>query len=115
SAASKELHPKDAIAGAVVIPGSFASLGVTNNDPVNMSATQWQDNSSFSLANSDGYMIELFALGVVSRDDSAVVGSGMNMCNSLNIFRVTGRGLAGRGATRFVQSFFSVVVRSFNC
>lgn len=101
SAATKERHPQD----------QFATLGILNNDPLNMTNAQWQANSNVSLANPDGYMIELLGLNKSTAGASGALGSGgpTNGCNSVNLFRVTARGISPRGGVRFVQSIYEVL------
>ncbi len=97
ASATKELHPKGQL---------------TMTDPLKMSSADWLNNAT----GEEGYMIELLVAGQLAEDPNqgaaanAVVGLGNQPsgCNSVNLFRVTARGVSGRGAVRFVQSIHEV-------
>jgi Tfp pilus assembly protein PilX len=93
---TKALHPK----------GHFATLGIANNDPLNMSSSEWLDNAT----GVEGYMIELLATNEPGYGANAATGRAGNCTGDhVNLFRVTSRGVGGRGAVRFVQSIHEVV------
>lgn len=96
AAATKALHPQ----------GHFATLGIADNNPLNMDITQWLDNST----GTEGYMIELLAAKEPGYGANAATGGGIACTGDhVNLFRVTARGVGGRGAVRFVQSIHEVV------
>ena len=73
----------------------------------------WTDTNSVSV-NVEGtqrYYIELLSLNNRLQGSSQVVGgrcsSGPNMVNT---YLITARGVSARGATKFVQSYYSVLV-----
>jgi Tfp pilus assembly protein PilX len=78
------------------------------NDPLTMT---WDDNNSLLGANSSQrYIIELLST------NNRLVGSGQAVggrvssgCNQVNTYRITARGTSARGATKFVQSYYSVL------
>lgn len=101
SAASKELHPV----------GHVATLGILDNDPLNMSTAQWIANSTGNALNPDGYMIEMIGKDLPGPGTTKVVGGPPPACNKYNVFRITARGNSPRGASRLVQSIYQV----FSC
>lgn len=93
-----------------VTPATPCMAGYTapNNDPLNMS---WDDSNSLQGANSNQrYLIELLST------NNRLVGSGQTLggrtssgCNQVNTYRITARGTSARGATKFIQSYYSVL------
>ncbi|MDD4911720.1 MAG: PilX N-terminal domain-containing pilus assembly protein [Sideroxydans sp.] len=71
----------------------------------------WNDNNSTTVADeTQRYMIEL--MSVNSRLQGSSQGTGgrsSSGCNQVNTYRITARGESRRGATKFVQSYFSVL------
>jgi Tfp pilus assembly protein PilX len=56
------------------------------------------------------YLIELMSRNNRLQGSSQVVGGRTSAgCNQVNTYQITGRGTSARGATRFVQSYFSVL------
>ena len=56
------------------------------------------------------YYIELMSLNNRLLGSSAAVGGRTSSgCNQVNTYQITARGVSARGATRFVQSFYSVL------
>lgn len=56
------------------------------------------------------YFIELMSLNNRLQGSSQVVGGRTSAgCNQVNTYLITGRGASARGATKFVQSYFSVL------
>ena len=99
SSSTGYLHPK----------GHMATLSSPNNDPL---AMVWSDSNSVSVAGNGNqrYMIELIS------ENSRLQGSNLGLgprrssgCNQVNTYLITARGLSARGATKFVQSYFSVL------
>jgi Tfp pilus assembly protein PilX len=84
--------------------------------PINLSRNplnlKWDDQDSIQVdgSNSQRYIIELFAT------NKPLAGSGLGVttqvakttCNVVNIFRITSRGESIRGATKFLQTLYSV-------
>jgi Tfp pilus assembly protein PilX len=94
--------------------GRLASRTSPNNNPLTMS---WSDTSSRSV-KSDGsldddtqrYMIELQSTGNRLTTSSQVSGGRTSSgCNQVNTYLITSRGQSHRGATKFIQSFYSVL------
>lgn len=93
------LHPMD----------HFAGLTSPNNDPLAMT---WSNSNSFAVAGNDKqrYMIEQISLN--SRLQGSNLGLGPRRssgCNQVNTYLITARGQSARGATKFIQSYFSVL------
>lgn len=77
-------------------------------DPLTSS---WDDTNSFQLgSDNQRYIIELISQGSrMLGSNQAVGGRASSGCNQVNTYQVTGRGRSGRGAVKFVQSYFSVL------
>lgn len=100
SSATPHLHPI----------GHLASLTTPNNSALTMT---WSDTNSLPLTSGDDsqrYIIEkvsnnarLIGSSVVSGDRSSAA------CNQVNTYLITARGTSLRGATKFVQTYFSVL------
>ena len=70
----------------------------------------WSDASSKKLSDTQRYVVEVYAPRVKPAGDSdgtCTYGEAA-VCPDINVFRVTARGTAPGGATRFVQSVFAV-------
>jgi Tfp pilus assembly protein PilX len=75
-------------------------------------AMDWTDNAkSLSVAgNTQRYVIEKLSQGNrLAGSDVGVGGRASAGCNLVNTYLITGRGTGGRGAVKFVQSYFSVL------
>ncbi|MFA6970208.1 MAG: PilX N-terminal domain-containing pilus assembly protein [Gallionella sp.] len=94
-----------------VTPATPCLPGYTSpaNDPLTMT---WDDNNSFAVVGNPNqrYIIELVSI------NNRLVGSGQTVggrassgCNQVNTYRITARGASARGATKFVQSYYSVL------
>jgi Tfp pilus assembly protein PilX len=96
--ATPQLHPV----------GHLAGLAAPANDPLTMT---WDGTSDTQAGSSDQrYMIEQMSSGNVLIGSSLAVGhQGASACNKVNTYMITARGQAVRGATKFVQSFYSVL------
>jgi Tfp pilus assembly protein PilX len=56
------------------------------------------------------YFIELMSLNNRLAGSSQIVGGRASSgCNTVNTYLITGRGVSARGATKFVQSYYSVL------
>ncbi|MCB2028331.1 MAG: hypothetical protein KDH18_06480 [Rhodoferax sp.] len=92
--------------------GRLAGLASPDNDPLTMT---WDDpGSPRSLAVAGNtrqrYFIEQMSLNNKLQGSSQVVGGRTSSgCNQVNTYQITGRGTSARGATKFVQSFYSVL------
>ena len=72
----------------------------------------WGDGNSVSVAGntSQRYYIELMSRNNRLQGSSQIVGGRTSSgCNQVNTYQITGQGLSARGASRFVQSFYSVL------
>lgn len=77
-------------------------------DPLNMA---W-DNSDSALAPSGTgrYIIQLMSTSSVMIGSSATIGGPLSYaCNKVNTYRITARGASVRGATKHVQTYYSVL------
>lgn len=94
--------------------GVLDGLAAPANDPLTMS---WSNSNSFAVLDSDGnpntnqrYIIETMSLNERLVGSSQCIGCRISSgCNQVNTYRLTGRGVSARGATKFVQSYFSVL------
>lgn len=93
SAATAHLHP----------------IGLPSTLPINMTDSVFEANSA-ELTNNQHYMIQKVS------SDNRLIGSGVGSggrtstgCNQVNTYLITSRGNHARGATKFVQSFYSVL------
>lgn len=100
SAASPHLHPI----------GHLAGLAAPNNNPLNM---VWSDANSLATTSGDDsqrYIIERVSKDVRLLGSGLVQGDRANTaCNRVNTYLVTARGTSTRGATKFIQSYYSVL------
>jgi Tfp pilus assembly protein PilX len=90
--------------------GHLAGLTAPNNDPLTMT---WTDSNSLSNGGNDTqrYIIERVSRNV------RLIGSGLGTgdrsstaCNQVNTYLITARGITPvRGATKFIQSYYSVL------
>ena len=80
----------------------------TANNPLSLS---WSDSNSLSVGSSARrYQIQLMSTNNLLTGSSAAVGKpGMSVCNKVNTYLITGRGTSSRGASKLVQSYFSVL------
>lgn len=91
--------------------GRLTGLTAPANDVLTMT---WSDSNSRESATSTSgtqrYIIELLEQNVKLIGDSVAVGGRASTgCSQVTNFRVTARGLSARGATRFVQTNYSVL------
>ena len=97
--------------------GYLATLTAPNNSPVSMT---WSDSNSCSVGSAgtpctggntaQRYLIELMSRNNRLQGSSQVVGGRTSSgCNQVNTYQITARGVSARGATKFVQSFYSVL------
>lgn len=80
-----------------------------NTQPFSMT---WGDANSVSVGGntSQRYYIELMSRNNRLQGSSQIVGGRTSSgCNQVNTYQITGHGVSARGATRFVQSFYSVL------
>lgn len=71
----------------------------------------WDDTNSTTVADeTQRYMIELMSVNSRLLGSSQAMGGRTSSgCNQVNTYRITARGQSRRGATKFVQSYFSVL------
>ena len=90
--------------------GHLASLTSPNNSPLTMG---WSDSNSLAVVSGDDsqrYLIERVSKNV------RLLGSGLSVgdrastaCNKVNTYLITARGISIRGATKYIQSYYSVL------
>ena len=98
SSTTPHLHPIDHI----------KNLAAPANDPLTMA---WDGTSDVQVGSTNQrYMIQLMSA------NNTLLGSGLAQgaatakgCNKVNTYMITARGQATRGATKFIQSYFSVL------
>ncbi len=89
--------------------GRLAGLAAPDNDPLTMT---WGAGNSLAVGGNtrQRYYIEQMSLNNKLQGSSQVVGGRTSSgCNQVNTYQITGRGTSARGATKFVQSFYSVL------
>jgi hypothetical protein len=73
----------------------------------------WSDTNSLPVTSGDDtqrYIIEKVSNNVRLMGSSVVLGDrASTACNQVNTYLVTARGTSVRGATKFVQSYYSVL------
>lgn len=86
---------------------------VTATDPILSSpwSATWTDSNSISVGDSNHrYVIQQMSSNNLLMGSSAALGGhAMAVCSKVNTYLVTGRGTSARGASKFVQSYFSVL------
>ncbi|MDO8811614.1 MAG: PilX N-terminal domain-containing pilus assembly protein [Gallionella sp.] len=78
-------------------------------DPLTMT---WDNTTSSQVAGTDNQRYIIQQVTTNSRlagSSQAVGGRTSTGCNQVNTYRVTGRGQSARGATKFVESYYSVL------
>ena len=89
--------------------GYLAALVAPANSPLSMT---WGNTNSLAVggSNAQRYFIELMSRNSRLLGSSAVVGGRASAaCNQVNTYLITARGVSARGATKFVQSYYSVL------
>ena len=98
--------------------GRLAALAAPNNSHLTMA---WDDTNSRCVGSAgvtcspggdpnQRYFIELMSRNNRLRGSNLAVGGRSSAgCNQVNTYQTTARGLSARGATKFVQSYFSVL------
>lgn len=86
---------------------------IGSSEPVSVSplTTSWSDSNSSSVGSSNQrYVIQQLSTNNLLTGSSSAVGrQGISVCNKVNTYLITGRGSTHRGATKFVQSYYSVL------
>lgn len=99
------LYPLD----TTVTPATLCLSGYTapDNNPLTM---VWGDGNSLVAADNQRYLIELMSINNTLVGSSVATGGRASSgCNKVNTYRITARGASARGATKFVQSYYSVL------
>lgn len=80
----------------------------TSFSPLSMT---WSNSNSVSVgSDAQRYLVKQMSTNNILSGSSAAVGSrGMSVCNKVNTYLITGRGTSARGASKVVQSYYSVV------
>ena len=88
--------------------GYMAGLVAPANSPLTMA---WANTNSVTVSgDTQRYYIEQMSLNNRLQGSSQVVGGRTSTtCNQVNTYQVSARGTSARGATRFVQSYYSVL------
>lgn len=89
--------------------GRLAGLTAPDNNPLTM---VWANANSLAVDGNtqQRYFIELMSRNNKLQGSSQVVGGRTSSgCNQVNTYQITGRGASARGATKFVQSYYSVL------
>lgn len=98
-------------------PPQLYPINALTADPLTMI---WDDTNSVQVTDTTGlvnpnqrYLIEQMSVNaslITSGQGSG--GRGSTSCTKVNTYRITARGESRRGAVRFVQSFFSVLLNN---
>lgn len=76
-------------------------------DPLSIT---WDNTNSVEVATNQRYMIELLSINQRLLGSGAATGTRTSVgCNQVNTYLITARGQSLRGATKFVQSYYSVL------
>jgi Tfp pilus assembly protein PilX len=89
--------------------GRLAGLAAPDNNPLTMT---WENANSLAVDGNtrQRYFIEQMSRNNKLQGSSQVVGARTSSgCNQVNTYQITGRGVSARGATKFVQSYYSVL------
>jgi len=113
----------DRVASAHLLPIGHLAAQVAVKDRSALSM-EWFDSvddaskaNSVSVTNpltavrnpSQRYFIELMSTDNRLLGSGVGLGKGSSGCNKVNLYQITGRGVSARGATKLVQSFYSVL------
>lgn len=72
----------------------------------------WDSNAMAAANTSQRYIIQIMSNNSLLQGASAVVGrSRASVCNKVNTYLITARGTSARGASKLIQSYYSV----FSC
>jgi Tfp pilus assembly protein PilX len=95
---SPQLHPI----------GHLQNLTAPANDPLTMA---WDGTSDLQVGSTNQrYMIQLMSAGnILLGSDVTQGGRDSKECNKVNTYMITAKGQATRGATKFIQSYYSVL------
>ena len=98
-------------ANGPVTAGLYPLNSGINPFTLNWTGTGGNGNTySIPGAGSQDYIIELMSSNNRLVGSSQVTGSRSSSgCNQVNTYRITARGTSARGATKFIQSFYSVL------
>lgn len=106
-----EFKTRDAANWPAIYPiNSLAAQPAPANDPLTMS---WNNNDSIQVTGNANqrYIIEQMSVNQSLIGSNQVKDDGSSVgCTKVNTYRITARGVSARGAVKFVQSFFSVLI-----
>lgn len=90
--------------------GYLEALAAPGNDVLTM---PWSDSNSAEVTPGDPtqrYIIERMSTDNILTGSSAAIGGRPSSgCNKVNTYRITARGTSARGATKYIQSYYSVL------
>jgi len=71
----------------------------------------WSNANALSVGSDKQLYVvqQLSTNNLLTGSSAAVGGHGMTVCSKVNTYLITGRGTSARGATKFVQSYYSVL------
>ena len=84
----------------------------TKTDTVNPLTMTWSDSNSLKVAGNDAqryYIQQLSKNNVLFGSSLAVGKQKSSVCNQVNTYLITARGASARGATKYVQDYYSVL------
>lgn len=97
------------VAKPQLLPSIVPRPAARDTNPLTM---VWADSNSLSVAGNTNqrYLIEQMSLNNKLAGSSQVVGGRVStVCNQVNTYLITGRGGSARGATKLVQTYYSVL------
>lgn len=106
AALTPQLYP----IGTAPNPLTMAQWLDSTDDVANANSVSGNDPLTGARNTSQRYFIEQMSINNRLQGSSqAVGGRSSSGCNQVNTYLITARGLSARGATKFVQSFYSVL------
>ena len=95
-------------------PHLYSASSVPAPDPLSIA---WDNNNSASVAGNDNqrFIIEQLSANNRLNTSNQTMGRGSSGCNMVNTYQITARGESRRGATKFIQSFYSVLLPLSSC
>lgn len=99
---------------AYTTPHLYSVSSVAAPDPLTVA---WDNSNSAAVAGnaSQRYIMEQLSANNRLNTSSQTMGRSSSGCNMVNTYRITARGESRRGATKFIQSFYSVLLPLSSC
>ena len=109
-AATPQLYPIGTAPNLLTMQAPTFQWLDSQDDAINANSISLSDPLSGNRNTSQRYFIEQMSLNNRLQGSSQIVGGRSSAgCNQVNTYLITGRGTSARGATKFVQSYYSVL------